>query len=126
MRDLMAAVVRRDFDAVGRGPLHPDFEYHSLFARAEGEVWHGVDGLRRWAEEVDGTWDDFRVEIESIEEVDADTAVLCARLTGRAKASGVPLDNRLGQLWTREDGLIRRVTAYSTLDEARAAAGLGG
>jgi ketosteroid isomerase-like protein len=74
--------------------------------------------------DIDDDWDDFQVTIESIEAVDDETAVLGARLSGRAKASGVPLDRRLGQVWRWRDGLILRVVAYPSPAAARAAAGL--
>ncbi|HEX8646372.1 MAG TPA: nuclear transport factor 2 family protein [Thermoleophilaceae bacterium] len=122
VRELIDATIRRDFGALEGGMLHPDFEYESLFAQAEGEVWRGVNGLRRWAEEVDTIWEDFRVTVEGIEVVDDDTAVLCARLTGRARGSGVPLDQQIGQVWIRRDGMVERVVAHPTLEDARAAA----
>jgi ketosteroid isomerase-like protein len=122
VRQAIGAAVRRDFDGLLALDIDPGFEYASLFAQAEGETWRGVDGIRRWAAEVDATWEDFHVEVEEVEELDADLAVVCARLTGRGRGSGVPLDSRLGQVWVREDGLLRRVIAYPSLAEAHAAA----
>jgi ketosteroid isomerase-like protein len=122
VREAIGAAVRRDYERFQFLDVDPEFEYASLFAQAEGTTWRGVDGIRQWAEEVDTTWDDFRVEVEEIEELGPDLAVVCARLTGRARGSGVPLDRRLGQVWVREGGLLRRVVAYPSFEEARAAA----
>ena len=52
-------VYRRAIDAVNRGDLegflasaHPDVEFTSLIAEAEGETFHGHDGVRQWWHEV--------------------------------------------------------------------------
>ena len=52
-------IYRRGIDAVNRGDLegflasvHPDVEFTSLIAEAEGETFHGHDGVRRWWHEV--------------------------------------------------------------------------
>jgi ketosteroid isomerase-like protein len=51
--------LRRGYAAVNRGDIdgllanvHPDVEFTSLIAEAEGETFRGHDGVRRWWKEV--------------------------------------------------------------------------
>lgn len=122
---VLSAVDRRDFDAIERsGVMHPEMEFHSVVARAEGTYFLGVDGLREWAEMADDMWQDFRVEVHEIR-LGTDARVLVRlRLTGVSRGSGVPLDQLTAQVWHWRDGLLWRNIAYSDHDEAARAAGL--
>lgn len=121
----MDALNRRDFDAIADLPFDPEGEFRSAFAVAEGEVYIGVDGLRKWAENVDATWEDFHVELIEFHEVDEHRAVLVFHNTGRAKASGIPLDMRTSQVWTWRDGKVWRNDSFTDPDEAFRVVGLG-
>ena len=53
------AIYRRGYAAVNRGDIdgvlltvHPDVEFTSLIAEAEGETFRGHEGVRRWWKEV--------------------------------------------------------------------------
>ena len=53
------AIFRRGYAAVNRGDIdgvlltvHPDVEFTSLIAEAEGETFRGHEGVRRWWKEV--------------------------------------------------------------------------
>ena len=45
--------------------------------------------------------------------MDDKRVVVVLRLVGKAKASGVPLDTRLGQVWTWRDGKVWRIATYT-------------
>lgn len=120
IHQVIDAANARDFEALGRLPFHPEFEFHSLFSTSEGVTLVGIEGLRTWTEEVDSVWDEFRVEVEQVWTAGEDRAAVAMRLTGRARASGVPLDQRTGQIWTRRDGLLFTSVGYSSPDEALA------
>ena len=85
-----------DFDALAE-VFHPELEHHS-------------------------TWDDFRISVCAVHDVDDERAVVELRLQGRAKASGVPLDDTLAQLWTWRDDKVWRIVTYADAEEALAAA----
>ena len=125
MEELINRVVdalnARDFEALEALPLHPEFEFHSLFSAFEGTSLVGFEGLRRWVDDVDAIWDDFRVEVEEVRAAGDERAAVAMHVTGRAKASGVPLDQHTGQLWTMRDGLHGRSVGYASADEAFAA-----
>jgi ketosteroid isomerase-like protein len=122
---LFDALNARDFDALG-GLIEPDFEFRSLLAAVEGgDAFVGIDGVREWAALMDATWEDFRVAMVDVREVTADQAVVAFRNTGRARASGVPVDTLRGQIVTRRNGgPVSSVVTYVDPSEALRAAGL--
>jgi hypothetical protein len=81
--------------------FHPELEHRSVFAAVEGEVYLGIEGQRRRWENVHATWDDFRIAVAEVHDVDKERVVVVLRLTGKAKVSGVPLDTLLGQVRPR-------------------------
>jgi predicted lipid-binding transport protein (Tim44 family) len=55
----MDALNARDFDSLAE-LLDPEATFDSLLAASEGkEAYTGIDGLRKWAEEVDAMWEDW-------------------------------------------------------------------
>ena len=104
--------------------FHPELEHRSVFAAVEGEVYHGIEGQRRRWENVHATWDDFRIAVAEVHDVDDERAVVVLRLVGKAKVSGVPLDTLLGQVWTWRDGKVWRIVTYTDPREALEAVGL--
>jgi ketosteroid isomerase-like protein len=104
--------------------FHPELEHHSAFGAVEGEVFHGIEGQRRRLENVHAIWDDFRIAVSGVRDVDHTRAVVMLRLSGKAKVSGVPLDALLGQVWTWRDGKVWRIVTYTDPREALDAVGL--
>ena len=110
---LLGAINARDFDALP-DLLDPEFEFISLLAVAEGETtWVGLDGIRTWAEGIDSTWDDHRIEFTEVRPTGPDQAVVVTRNMGTAKLSGVPLDTLRGMVVTRRDGRLWRAIVYA-------------
>ena len=111
------ALNARDFDALA-SVFHPELEHHSAFGAVEGEVYRGIDGQRKRWDNVTATWDDFGIEVTDVQGVDDDRAVVVLRLTGEAKASGLPLDARMGQVWTWRDGRVWRIVTHTNPADA--------
>lgn len=124
IRQIIEAVNARDFEILEGLPLHPEFEFNSLISIAEGTTYVGIDGLRKWAADLDEVFEDFRVLILEVRPAGDDAAVVTMRVTGSAKSSGAPFDERNAQVWRWRDGLLWRNDAYSNPDEALRAAGL--
>ena len=122
---LMAAINARDFDAAGELPLEPESEFRSIIAASEGATYRGIEGLRQWARDVDAVWEDFRIETLELVPAGDDCAVLVMHLTGTARASGVPLDSTIGQVWHWREGRLWLNEAYADPRDAFAAAGIG-
>jgi len=121
---LADALNARDFDAVGRAPLEPELEWRSVLAASEGGSYRGVEGLRQWSENVNAIWDAFRLELSELHEADDSRTVTVYRTTGRAKASGVPLDARVALVWTWRRGKVSGIVSYTNRAEALEAVGL--
>jgi len=121
---LIEALNRRDFDTIDGMPWHPEMEFRSMLAAAEGGVYRGVEGLREWGRNVDAIFDGFHNELLEVREVDDERAVVVVRLTATAKASRVPVSQRVAQLGTWRDGKLWRNEVFGNPADAFAAVGL--
>jgi ketosteroid isomerase-like protein len=119
---LFDAIRGGDSDGV-RNLLHPEFEFHAAIGTVEQRVYAGSNGMWAFAGDMNAIWDAYRVELEAVREA-GERVVALARVIGTARASGIPLDQRLGQLITLHDGRIWRMVAYTSPVEALKAAGL--
>jgi ketosteroid isomerase-like protein len=120
---VMDALNARDFNSLAE-LLDPEVEFDSVLAAAEGkEAYAGIDGLRKWAEDVDAVWEDWHQEVVDFRDAGGDQAVAVLHTTGRARGSGVPLDTRTGNvLWRHGKGWRNR--SYSDPRAAFEAVGL--
>jgi ketosteroid isomerase-like protein len=121
-------LVRGAFAAYERGGaealaeyFHPDFEgVVPPELSAEPDIYRGRDGLRRyfalWEEQIS----DLGVAVEQIID-NGDAIVVLARLSGRGRGSGVPVELPAATRLTVRDGLIATWTAYPTIEDALAA-----
>jgi ketosteroid isomerase-like protein len=66
-------------------------------------------------------FEDVRFEIEDFIEV-GDQVVMCLKVYGRGKESGVETDARIAHLYTVEGEKITRLRVYDDRDEAQQAA----
>lgn len=56
------ALNARDFRTLA-DLLDPDVEFRSVIAQAEGETaYGGIQGIRKWAENIDATWEGVRTD----------------------------------------------------------------
>src|SRR5215210_9027357 len=86
---------RRMYEALNAGDgdalvelCHPSIEVHSVFAAVGGAVYHGHEGARRWARELQETFGGrFRVEVEAYFDLGEHTVAFGA-LHGRGEQSG--------------------------------------
>jgi len=103
--------------------LHPDAEMHQAREVPDADDYFGrqefVRGTRRWLEE----WDDFRFLVESATDL-GERVLMRVRVSGRARASGVPLDRTVFHLWTFRDAMPWRLRVFFSEAPAFEAAGL--
>jgi ketosteroid isomerase-like protein len=105
--------------------LHPDAEMHQAPEVPDADDYYGreafVRGTRRWLE----GWEEFQYALEEVTDL-GERVFMRVRLSGRAKASGIELDQDVFHLWTFRDGMPWRCDVF--IDEGRAfkAAGLRG
>ena len=121
---ITAAGNARDLDPVAQ-LLDPELEFHSQFAVADGqEIYSGIDGLRRWMDDVNEIWEEWYSEVVDFRDVGSDQGVAVHQLTGRARGSGVPLDTQIALVVTWRDGRAWQLVSYQDPREALEAAGL--
>ena len=89
----------------------------------EQPIYEGVDGAREFLRAWTEAWDDWEIEVESLHEAgDQVDAILHQRC--RSKATGLPVEMRLGQLYRLRDVKETRMEMYAAPAEAMRAAGL--
>jgi ketosteroid isomerase-like protein len=113
----------RDFDAA-TGLVQEDVELHLIggFADVIGREFKGRDAVIRF-------WRDFveavggELELETVHDA-GDRVVTIATIRGAGEASGIPVENRFGQVWSLRDAKVSRMDSYYEVSEALEAAGL--
>jgi ketosteroid isomerase-like protein len=90
----------------------------------EGRTYRGYEGLRRYFADMSDAWAEFHREIEEIRDAGSDQVVVFFRLLGTARASGVPVDERVTTIFRLREGRLRRMVVYRDRDEALEAARL--
>ena len=120
-----AAVNRRDF-ALARTNYDPDCEYHPAQAAFPDSdpVYYGRDGLFRtfWGLQLE-SFDDTRLDPKEILDL-GDRLLVTTQMTGHGTGSGVPVNQKLFQLFTFRRGLIVHQKDFSDRARALEAAGM--
>lgn len=123
-----AELARAGFEAFNRGDLEgvlellsPDVEIHSVAEMGEEGTYHGHDGYREWTAIWLDAWDEFRIEITEVEEVDERNVLIHSVQRARGKDSGVEVEQSGVYLFTIRDGLATRLHLYADRDSALAA-----
>jgi ketosteroid isomerase-like protein len=86
--------------------LHPDVVVHEARSLPFGGTFHGIEGVKDLFGQMFATWDDLRIAVEKVIDGGDELVVAILRLTGRAKATGTPVDMQMTELWTLRDGKV--------------------
>jgi ketosteroid isomerase-like protein len=106
--------------------IHPDMEFDWTESRAPFHgVYRGIEGMRRYWNEVQDAWERFRPEIDEVIDCGDGRVVTPATVRGRARASGIELEAHGTMLWVVRDDKIVSGKMFQTRDEALEAAGRG-
>lgn len=116
-----AALDRRDLDGF-LAVAHPEVEFRSLLAEAEGQTFRGHDGVREWWGTVAHSLGGVRYERERAEGF-RDRGIVRIRLVGNV--DGVEVPQTMWQAWRVRDGLLAWWNGFRTEAEALDAVGLG-
>ena len=124
--------LRRLFELVGDGDnpealyelLDPEVEFVMPSDDLDAGRYVGHAAVRRYFRTWAGTWESWHFYPERL--IDAGEGRVVADLyqRGRGKGSGVEVENRPGQVWTFQNGLVVRWENFSTFAEALEAVGL--
>ena len=120
-RDTDAVFALYDPDIVWESHIHPSFGGSPL----DG-LYHGHEGVRQFFHEWRESFDTWEAHAETFVEA-GDQVVVGYRTSGRGKASGVELKNRVWWLlYTLRDGLVTRIELFGSKPQAFEAADLSG
>ena len=110
---------RRDDYELGYAERFADtFELQLPPSYPEGEqVFRGSDGLKRWIENIQEIWDEWRMEPERFI-ADGDRVVVLIHIVARGELSGVELDRETAHIWSVADGRVTRCEVYFDRSEA--------
>jgi hypothetical protein len=101
----------------------PEVEFSPLLAREiEGRTYYGHEGLRAFFTELNEMLGGVHYEPAEYEPVADDVIVLFTRILGTGRGSAVPIGQDLCMVYEFRHGLIRRMSAYGSREEALEAA----
>ena len=101
--------------------VHPEVELHDRPDVPDGRVWRGTDGVRAFFDKTAESFDPIRWEPQEF--IPAGRHVLVrAHVVAYGATSGTPIEIDEAQLWTFREGLLARLQAFPTLEEAYATA----
>jgi len=128
MSEENVALLRKGYAAVNRGDIdgllasiHADVEFTSLIAEAEGETFHGHDGVRRWWNEVVLPLGGLHGELEEVRDF-GDTVI--ARVFGTYRPRGVEVHQTVWNVVRFNDEKATWWQFFRTEHEALDAAGV--
>ena len=124
-------IVRRAWEAWERGdwePLyalyHPEIVWDARALRGPiAGVYHGHDGVRRYFREWLDSFEAHEARAETFIDAGEDV-IVCLRLKGRGKTSGVEVDMSRVNVYRIRDNFAIRVELFETKAEALEAVGL--
>jgi len=117
-RRFAEAAKSRDFDAM-LSPFPPDAVWD---AAPLGVSFEGVAAIRRFFEEWIGSYEEFELEPEQVLDLGNGVVFIGSLQTGRPVDSTGIVQVRSGFVMVLVGDMIVRVTAYTDIDQARAAA----
>ena len=121
MRRFVEDFNRRGVDAI-LDFSDPEIEYREDPKFPQAEVYRGRDAVGRQAREFYASFSEYRIEIEDLFGASDKVVAVCHEI-GRGKASGAPVDRRVGWIFTIRAGKLLRMEIY--LDPADALEAVG-
>jgi ketosteroid isomerase-like protein len=105
------------------GLLHPKFELHMETLFLDGKVYKGARGFSQWREQMEELFEEDTFEPQGVRFGEGGFVVL-GRLRVTRKETGVEVDEPLAHYHEQREGKLTRLTMYSDVGEALAAAGI--
>ena len=97
----------------------PDVEFSPWLAReVEHRTYHGHEGLRTFFGELQDMLGDVRYAPPEFHPLSDDVIVVLTRLEGIGQGSDVPVGQDLGLVYEFRGGLVTRLTAFGSHEEA--------
>jgi ketosteroid isomerase-like protein len=132
MSQEIAEIARRAYEAGTRRPrpdfatvnalYDPEHELVTPLSRLEGTSYRGKAGFGEWLGSRPEDWDELTFRLDDVRVLDDERVLLAAAFTGRGRRGGVEVEQQQGLIVTVRGGRVVRTEAYSSVDEALAAA----
>jgi ketosteroid isomerase-like protein len=121
IREVNAAFNSGDIERI-LAVMDPDFEavVPAQFS-AEPDTYRGHDGIRRYFESFQDVMEEIRFEELELQVVEP-YVVVDVSVTARGRTTGIPVEQRIAQVWTVRDGRALEVRNFASLADALAAA----
>jgi ketosteroid isomerase-like protein len=123
-------IVRRAFQAWDRQDYEAAASHFSVDLEIDASdrilnpaVYTGIDGARRFRNEIAEAWGEFHVEIEDLVS-GGDEVVALVRSIARGRASGAEVESRAAWVVDLRDQKVTRLRLYRDRRQALEAAGL--
>jgi ketosteroid isomerase-like protein len=124
-------LVRRALEAFARGDveemlsfMHPEGELHSaIVGGAEGNVYRGHEGFRRWYADSFESFEELRNEWTEFRDL-GDRVLAFGRVHARGRESGVEINSPMGWVIEIRGGKLLKAEGFLDPAEALEAAGL--
>ena len=124
-------IVRRSLEAFPRGDMEemlsymdPEVELHSaIVGGAEGNVYRGHEGFRRWYADSFESFEELRNEWSEFRDL-GDRVLVFGHVRARGRESGVELDSPMGWVFTVRHGKLMKAEGFLSRAKALEAAGL--
>jgi uncharacterized protein len=124
-------IVRQSIQAFAAGDIEemlsfidPNGELHSaIIGGAEGNVFRGHDGFRRWYAESMESFEKLSMEFTEYRDL-GDRVLAFGHIHARGRGSGVEIDSPTGWVFTVREGQIERAEGFLSPTETLEAAGL--
>ena len=101
----------------------PEVEFSPWLAReVEQRTYHGREGVRTFFGELGEMLDEVQYGPPEYRPVSDDVIVVLTRLEGAGRGSAVPVGQDLGLVYEFQAGLVRRLTAFGSHEQALRAA----
>jgi ketosteroid isomerase-like protein len=105
--------------------VHDEFEMVTpADIASEPDTYRGPEGIRRWWESFLESMDWVRVAVEEAHELEDGRAIVEFEMQTRGRASGIETGQRAVGLASARDGKLYRLSFFTTIEQAREAAGL--
>jgi ketosteroid isomerase-like protein len=109
---------------VGLSLVDPEVEVRSRITAVEGADYSGLDGIRRYYDDLADSFHTWRNDPEGFVELSPDAVLVDNTFRGIGRASGMEVELRSAIVFVVSEGKAVRILSYPTRKEALEAAGL--
>jgi ketosteroid isomerase-like protein len=102
---------------------HPEIEFVVADGPTAGS-FVGLAGMQQSVRGMLGAWEDYRIDVEELRELDSERVLVLDRRSGRGKTSGLEIGTKGAFVYHVRDGKVARLIVYYDRDRALADLGL--